>query len=71
MRITFMEEVESRCAFSRKMYCPACGSHCYKIHHQLQPKTSDAWWIECEDCGALGLESPSRAIAIERWKHAY
>ena len=68
MKVTFVEELESRTAFSRKMYCPKCGSHCYRVHHQLEPETASAWWIECEDCGHEGLPGPTREIAIGRWK---
>lgn len=68
MKVTFLEELESRVAFGRKMFCPNCGAHGYIIHHQLEPETSNAWWIECEECGAEGFPSPSREIAIARWK---
>lgn len=68
MKVTYLEEVESRTAFSRKMLCPCCGSHMYKVIHQIQP-WPDCWRIECEECGAETKESPTRATAKLRWKH--
>ena len=68
MKITYTEEIETRTAFSRKMYCGKCGSHGYCIHHQLEPKEIDCWWVECEDCGHMSPQSPDRDIAIARWK---
>ena len=68
MKVTFMEELESRTAFSRKMYCPSCGSHMYIIHHQLSPETPDCWWVECEQCKYETFPSPTREVAIGRWK---
>lgn len=64
MKVTFTEEVESRTAFSRKMYC-TCGSHMYSIHHQIEP---NIWWVACDLCEKEGPMSPAREIAIERWK---
>lgn len=68
MKVTYLEELESRTALSRKMYCPKCGSHCYCIHHQLRPHELEEWWIECEECKYEGAGAPSREIAIARWK---
>lgn len=68
MKITYVEELETRVALSRKMYCPNCGSHIYTIHHQLQPEVSSSWWIECDKCHYEGLPGPTRAIGIGRWK---
>ena len=67
MKITYLEEIESRTAFSRKMYCSCCGSHMYKVVHQIQPYP-DQWWVSCEECGKEGPMSPTREVAIERWK---
>ena len=40
----------------------------YRIHHQLQPEIPNCWWIECENCGHESFPSPTRDIAIARWK---
>lgn len=68
MKVTFVEEIESRTAYNRRMYCPHCGSHCYQIHHQLEPKEIENWWVECEECDWEGPGGPDRKIAIVRWK---
>ena len=68
MKVTFLEEVENRTAFSRSMYCPKCGSHIYNIHHQLQPQTDRCWWIECDECGHEGGSDLSKKFAIAKWK---
>ena len=70
MKVTFIEELEHRTALNRNMYCGKCGSHSYCIHHQLQPDPQE-WWIECEDCGFESYPSPTRVIAIGRWKQAH
>lgn len=68
MKKTFVIEQEYRTALHRKMYCPHCGSHCYIIAHQLEPKEIEDWWIECEECGYEGPGGPTEGIAISRWK---
>ena len=68
MKVTYIEELEYKTALDRNKYCPNCGSHMYIIHHQLKPETSSAWWLECESCGFESFASPSRDIAITRWK---
>ena len=68
MKITFVEEIEARAAFTHRMCCHACGSRHYKIHHQLEPKDFCAWWVECADCGEEAPDAPSRELAIARWK---
>ena len=70
MKVTFMEEIEARKAWFGNMYCPQCNEGIYRIHHQLKPETSSAWWIECSNCGFESYPSPSREIAIARWKQA-
>lgn len=71
MKVTMMEEIEARKAWHAKMFCPQCDSFHYRIHHQLEPETSSAWWIECGECGYESYPSPSREIAILRWKQAH
>lgn len=68
MKVTYVERIERRTAFSRKMYCPACGGHEYEIVEQLEPHTETPWKVRCYQCGAEGFESPARDIAIARWK---
>ena len=68
MKVTYYEEIENRTAFSRKMYCPHCGSHIYNIVHQLMPEPH-SWWIRCDECGYESEERPAREIAIQDWKN--
>ena len=78
MKVTYLERIERRTAFSRKMYCPSCGSHSYEIvcsnkieqnkYGQYIDTNTTEWFVRCQDCGAEGYASPSREIAIARWK---
>ena len=68
MKVSFMEEIETRRAWFDSMYCSECGEGYYKIHHQLQPETSNCWWLECENCGHESESAPTRDMAIARWK---
>ena len=69
MKKIYTERIERKTAFSRKMYCPACGGHEYEIVEQIEPKYEGMeWFIRCSQCGAEGLPGPSREIAIARWK---
>lgn len=69
MKVTYLERIERRTAFSRKMYCPSCGGHEYEIVEQLEPECPDmAWYVRCSQCGAEGFGGPTRKIAIARWK---
>ena len=68
MKITFIEEIEARKAWHESMACPQCAELKYNIHHQLKPETPNTWWIECLNCGFEVAPSPSRKIAILRWK---
>ena len=68
MKVTYLERIERRTAFSRKMYCPNCGGHEYEIVEQLEPTNPTPWFIRCPQCGAEGFQSPARDIAIARWK---
>lgn len=68
MKITFIDEIEARKAWSNKMCCPKCDEYKYNIHHQLKPEEKDGWWVECPNCGWEGPHSPDREIAIIRWK---
>ena len=71
MKVTFIEEIEARKAWSYKMTCPQCDEFKYKIHHQLEPQTSRGWWLECCNCGFESYPSPTRDIAIARWKNGH
>lgn len=68
MKITFVEEIEARRAWRDCMGCMQCGELKYDIHHQLKPEEPDNWWIQCPNCGHESFHSPSREIAILRWK---
>ena len=70
MKITTFEEIEAHRAWFGNMYCPQCNEGTYRIHHQIMPETSSAWWLECPNCGFESYPSPSREIAIARWKQA-
>ena len=68
MKITFIEEIESRHAWLGNMYCPKCICGKYKIHHQLKPQTENSWWVECDECEHEGPAAPSRELAIKGWQ---
>lgn len=68
MKVTYLERIERRLAYSRKMYCGSCGGHEYEIVEQLEPYTPTPWRVRCMQCGAEGYEAPARDIAIARWK---
>lgn len=68
MKVTYFEEVENHTALDSKKFCYNCGSHIYNIHHQLMPEVENSWWVECDECHAEGPASPSKEIAIARWK---
>ena len=68
MKVTYLERIENRTAFSRKMYCPSCGGHEYIVVEQLQPESVMPWYVRCPQCGYESYLSPARDIAIARWK---
>ena len=70
MKKIVTEEVESKTALNRDMYCANCGSHGYEIHHVLddENKLLPYWYIECESCGHTGREALSRDMARFFWK---
>lgn len=70
MKVTFIEEIESRHAWFANMYCPQCNEGIYNIHHQTKPESPNPWWVECPNCGFESYPSPSREVAIARWKQA-
>lgn len=65
MKVTFIEEIEARKAFTRRMTCPKCSGFKYSIHHQLQPQEN--WWFACDDCQYETIPTPEFKIAKERW----
>ena len=74
MKVTYIERIERRTAFSRKMYCGQCGEHEYEIVEQLEPKApepfpSTLWFIQCANCGHATPTLLSRKSAIQWWKH--
>lgn len=68
MKVTYMERLEERMAWSRKMYCPNCGGHEYTVIEQLEPKSATPWTVRCPQCYYETLTSPTRDLAIVRWK---
>ena len=64
-----MIEKESCKAHRRKNCCLNCGSPFYTIYHRFQPQ--EGWWVECDDCGYKGYESPLREIALARWRQRH
>ena len=68
MKVTYLERIENRTAFSRRMFCARCGSHEYEIIEQLEPFTDKAWRVQCPQCGYELDPSPTRGLAIYRWK---
>ena len=68
MKITFIEEIEARRAWRDCMGCMKCGELKFDIHHQIQPKVGDCWWVQCPNCGHESTHAPSRNTAIVWWK---
>jgi len=68
MKVTYLERVESRMAFSRKKYCPVCGGHEYKVIEVLEPALDEPWYIQCAQCEYTGESAPTRDIAMMRWE---
>lgn len=68
MKVVFLEEIEEHKAWTNKMCCSKCNEFKYKIHHQVSPEITEAWWVECANCGHESLSMPSRELAIDRWK---
>ena len=67
MVVTYLERIEKRTAFNRKMYC-SCGSHEYEVVEILEPMELDNWFVRCSECGKEGTAGPSRELAIMGWK---
>ena len=68
MKVEYIDIVERHIAWNRKMYCPSCGGHEYEVVEQWKPVTFEPWFVRCPQCGAIGLESTTRKMAIARWK---
>lgn len=71
MKVTYTEQIESRTALSRKMYCGQCGEHGYEIVEQLAPATSTPWTVRCPYCGYETPKFNQRKTAIDVWKRLY
>lgn len=71
MRAEYVEQVESLWAWSKKMRCPKCFNEKFEVVEQLEPKTDLPWYVRCPDCGFEGYESPTRDLAIIRWKQQH
>ncbi len=68
MKVTFTEEIEQHSAWWPSMYCSKCTHYRYTIHHQTEPETDEAWWIECLKCGHTTPALPTRELAMSAWR---
>ena len=68
MKVISIEEIEVHKAWRQCMGCAQCNELKYSIHHQTEPEEPDNWWVQCPNCGHEGPHSPSREIAIARWR---
>lgn len=68
MKRVIAYEVESKVAFSRKKYCPHCGSHCYEVWHEFDPEPQLAWFVRCEECGYENQPRHTRKLALKDWE---
>lgn len=66
MKVTYVESIECHRAWRKKMVCPVCNSYIYELVEQLEPKHE--WYVRCPYCDAEGLPSPTKEVAIARWK---
>ena len=70
MKVTFLEEIESKHAWRDVSYCAKCNNGIYEVHHQLEPETSDCWWVMCPNCKREMPHMPTRAMALKYWRDA-
>ena len=70
MKITVIEEIESKRAWAASMFCPRCGESRYQIHHQLQPNSFHCWWLSCPNCEYETEAMFAKDLAKKRWKEA-
>ena len=68
MKVTYLERIENHMAWSGKMYCSQCGAHEYDVVEILEPKVIYPWFVRCPQCAHEAYDSPSREVAIARWK---
>ena len=68
MKVTYLERIEYKLAWRRDMYCPKCGDHEYAVVEQLEPSTDTPWTVRCPMCEYETYASPTREVAIARWK---
>ena len=68
MKITFTEEIEAHRAWRECMGCSNCGELKYNIHHQLEPKVQDSWWVTCPNCGHESKHKNDREDALAEWR---
>ena len=71
MKKTFVDEIETRHAWLGVMYCPKCMFGKYEIHHQIEPATTNNWWLTCPVCGHECNHMQSRKWAIEEWQREH
>ena len=68
MKVVYIQEIENHTAYDRKKFCPKCGAHEWSVVKETDPENNVQWFVKCPQCGMRGPESPSREIAIARWK---
>lgn len=68
MKVTYVDEVETRSAFSRKMWCPKCGNHYFEVVHQVKPAAMLNWYVRCPECEFETPSAATREIALVLWK---
>lgn len=73
MKVTYTERIQTKTALSQNMFCPSCGGHEYCISEILDGNEHDKynWYVYCPQCGYDVTLSPTRKIAIKRWKQIY
>jgi hypothetical protein len=69
MKVTFVEEIEQYRAFWPRKGCPLCGGFTSEIHHQIEPKEQECYWVKCSGCGRLGPEALTRELALSAWRN--
>lgn len=67
MKVTFVEEIEHKCAWRECMFCRRCDSYRFIVHHQTEP--TEEWWLECFNCGRKTEPASDYKTAKERWKN--
>lgn len=46
--------------------CPFCG-HTASVLHDTDEEGDDCYWVECDNCGAIGPTADNEDEAVENW----